>query len=58
MGIKHHGSAKLYLVLREGKTKLEKQERQRESELRKIRSAGVVREDGVLRRKTISQWAW
>lgn len=58
MGIKHHGSAKLYVVLREGKTRQEKQEKQRKAELNKIRSAGVVREDGVLRRKTISQWAW
>ncbi|WOO82671.1 54S ribosomal protein L22, mitochondrial [Vanrija pseudolonga] len=57
-GIKHHGSARIHFVLREGKTWSQKQEAERNKVLRKVRSAGVVREDGKLRRKTIDGWAW
>ena len=57
-GIKHHPTAKLHLVLREGKTQMEKQEAKFRKELSMVRSAGQVREDGVLRRKVVSGWAW
>lgn len=57
-GVKHHGSARIHFVLREGKTWAQKQEAERNKVLRKVRSAGIVREDGKLRRKTIDGWAW
>ncbi|OCF38762.1 50S small subunit ribosomal protein L22 [Kwoniella heveanensis CBS 569] len=57
-GIKHHPSAKIHVVLREGKTHEEKMAERFEKDLRRVRSAGVVREDGVIRRKVVSGWTW
>ncbi|KAK8854915.1 hypothetical protein IAR55_003654 [Kwoniella newhampshirensis] len=57
-GIKHHPSARIHVVLREGKTKAEQYQERFQRDLRKVRSAGVVREDRVLRRKVISGWTW
>ncbi|WVQ99864.1 hypothetical protein IAU59_007007 [Kwoniella sp. CBS 9459] len=57
-GIKHHPSAKIHVVLREGKTHEEKLAERFDKDLRKVRSAGVVREDGVIRRKVVSGWTW
>ncbi|WVR07385.1 hypothetical protein IAU60_004426 [Kwoniella sp. DSM 27419] len=57
-GIKHHPSAKIHFVLREGKTVMEKEAERFAKDLRKVRSAGVVREDGVIRRKVVSGWTW
>ncbi|EJT51450.1 50S ribosomal protein L22 [Trichosporon asahii var. asahii CBS 8904] len=58
MGIKHHQSARVHFLLKEGKTYQEKLAERRKKELNKIKSAGVVREDGKIRRKVISGWAW
>jgi len=58
MGIKHHPSARIHFVLREGKTQAEKNAEQRKKVLGLVRSAGVVREDGKLRRKMNHGWAW
>ncbi|WRT68246.1 uncharacterized protein IL334_005222 [Kwoniella shivajii] len=57
-GIKHHPSSKIHVVLREGKTHQEKYQEKFEKDLRKVRSAGLVREDGVIRRKVVSGWTW
>lgn len=58
MGIKHHPSARIHFVLREGKSVEEKLAEQRKRVLSKVRSAGVVREDGKLRRKMNHGWGW
>lgn len=58
MGIKHHPSARIHFVLREGKTWAEKEEERKNKVLRRIKGAGIVREDGKLRRKSVSGWAW
>ena len=57
-GIKHHPTARLHVLLKEGQSVDEKRDRRWEKELNKVRSAGIVREDGVLRRKMVSGWAW
>ena len=57
-GRKHHGSARLHLLLKEGQTQAEKESSKFQKELGRVKSAGVVREDGVLRRKVISGWTW
>lgn len=57
-GIKYHTYARLHVSLKEGKTRSEKEERRFQKELDLVRSAGVVREDGVLRRKVTSGWGW
>ncbi|KAI9637284.1 putative 50S ribosomal protein L22 [Dioszegia hungarica] len=57
-GIKYHPLARLHVLLKEGKTRSEKDQRRFQKELGLVRSAGVVREDGVLRRKVVSGWAW
>ncbi len=51
-------SARLHVVLRHGMTQSEKTERRFKKELGLVRSAGLVREDGKLRRKVTSGWAW
>lgn len=56
--MKHHPSARLHLLLKEGQTQAEKETKRYQKELGRVRSAGVVREDGVLRRKVVSGWAW
>lgn len=58
MGIKHHPQARVHFLLKEGKTYQEKLADRRKKELAKVKSAGVVREDGKIRRKTVSGWAW
>ncbi|WWC63152.1 mitochondrial 54S ribosomal protein uL22m [Kwoniella dejecticola CBS 10117] len=57
-GIKHHPSSKIHVLLKEGKTPEEKLADKFAKDLRKVRSAGVVREDGKIRRKVISGWTW
>ncbi|WWC71699.1 mitochondrial 54S ribosomal protein uL22m [Kwoniella pini CBS 10737] len=57
-GIKHHPSTKIHVLLKEGKTPEEKLAEKFAKDLRKVRSAGVVREDGKIRRKVISGWTW
>lgn len=58
MGIKHHQTARIHFLLKEGKTYAEKEEIKKQKVLRRIKSAGLVREDAPLRRKQISGWAW
>lgn len=58
MGRKHHQSARIHFVLREGKTEQEKYAAQLKKAVHKVRSAGVVREDAPIRRKMTSGWAW
>lgn len=58
MGIKHHPTARVHFLLKEGKTYEEKRAEDRKKQLNKVKSAGVVREDGKIRRKTVSGWAW
>ncbi|OWT39156.1 hypothetical protein LQV05_005411 [Cryptococcus neoformans] len=57
-GIKHHPSARIHLVIREGLTPSEKEEQQFKKDLRRVKSAGAVREDTPLRRKVVSGWTW
>ncbi|KJD99613.1 50S small subunit ribosomal protein L22 [Cryptococcus gattii NT-10] len=57
-GIKHHPSARIHLVIREGLTPSEKEEKQFKRDLGRVKSAGVVREDTPLRRKVVSGWTW
>jgi large subunit ribosomal protein L22 len=46
------------VVLRPGLSKTEQREKAFGKQLDLVRSAGLVREDGVLRRKVTSGWAW
>jgi len=48
-GIKHHPSARMCVVLKEGKTRAEKKEEELTKRLRKVRSAGLYREDVPIR---------
>lgn len=57
-GIKHHPSARIHLVIREGLTPSEKEEKQFKRDLGRVKSAGAVREDTPLRRKVVSGWTW
>ncbi|WVQ74792.1 hypothetical protein IAR50_004398 [Cryptococcus sp. DSM 104548] len=57
-GILHHQSARIHVVLREGSTIAEKQQVQYAKAIRKVKSAGQVREDTPLRRKVVSGWTW
>lgn len=56
-GIRKKYKAKMVVLLREGMTLQEKMQRDREVKLRRIVSAGLVREDVPLRNPR-SQWAW
>ncbi|EIW67368.1 hypothetical protein TREMEDRAFT_33648, partial [Tremella mesenterica DSM 1558] len=58
MGVKHHPTARLHILLNEGQTYDQVMARKWDKELNKVRSAGIVREDGKLRRKVISGWTW
>jgi large subunit ribosomal protein L22 len=58
MGIKHHPSARIHFVLREGKTWEQKRAEERKKVLGLVRSAGMVREDGKIRRKMNHAWGW
>jgi len=57
-GLKRHPYARLNVLLKEGKTAEEKLIIKFKKDLGKVRSAGMVREDGKLRRKVISDWTW
>jgi len=57
-GIKRVPYARLNVLLKEGKTREEKEEAKFRKDLGMVRSAGMVREDGKLRRKVISDWTW
>ncbi|BEI86031.1 hypothetical protein CcaverHIS002_0603180 [Cutaneotrichosporon cavernicola] len=58
MGIKHHPRARIHFILTEGKTWEEKRAAKDAKVIRQVRGAGMVREDGKLRRKMTSDWAW
>ena len=57
-GRKEHPAARIHFLLKEGRSKAEQQERKYQKDMGRVRSAGVVREDGVIRRKVISGWTW
>lgn len=56
-GIKHHPDSKMSVILKEGKTRAELMEEFKAKRLRRIVSAGMVREDVPLRNPS-PQWAW
>jgi large subunit ribosomal protein L22 len=45
-------------LLKEGRSKAEQEERKYQKDMGRVRSAGIVREDGVIRRKVVSGWTW
>ena len=57
MGVRVHPEAKMSVVLREGKTVAELKKRAEDRKLRRIVSAGYVREDVPLRNPG-PMWAW
>jgi len=57
LGIRVHPDARLSVVLKEGKTRRELLEEERSRKLRRIVSAGLVREDKPLRNPS-SMWTW
>ncbi|WVQ82033.1 hypothetical protein IAT38_004161 [Cryptococcus sp. DSM 104549] len=57
-GIKHHPSSRIHVVLREGMTHAQKEEKRFKKDVGKVRSAGLVREYTPLRRKVVSGWTW
>jgi large subunit ribosomal protein L22 len=57
MGIRVHPDARLSVVLKEGKTRKELLEAERARKLKRIVSAGLVREDTPLRNPR-SMWTW
>lgn len=56
-GMKTHPHARLHVLLKEGKTQAELRDEGRARKLRKIVSAGLVREDVPIRNPG-SSWAW
>jgi len=56
-GIRVHPDSRMTVVLREGKTFMEKKNKEREKKLRAIRSAGLIREDVPLRNPA-PMWGW
>jgi large subunit ribosomal protein L22 len=56
-GIRIHPDSRMTVVLREGKTFVEKKNKVREKKLRAVRSAGLVREDVPLRNPA-PMWSW
>jgi len=56
-GIKQHPDARMHVILKEGKTKAELMEKERARKLKRIVSAGLVREDVPLRNPG-PHWAW
>ncbi|KAH9853611.1 ribosomal protein L22 [Lenzites betulinus] len=56
-GIKYHPHSRLHVVLKEGKTRAELRDEERARKLRRIVSAGYVREDVPIRNPG-STWAW
>ena len=56
-GIRIHPDSRLHVVLKEGKTSEERQAEERRRKLKRIVSAGIVREDVPLRNPGPA-WAW
>jgi len=56
-GIKEHRNARLHVVLKQGKIREEVLEKERMKKIRKVISAGVVREDKPIQNYG-STWAW
>ncbi|EPQ59232.1 mitochondrial 50S ribosomal protein L22, partial [Gloeophyllum trabeum ATCC 11539] len=56
-GIKVHPDSRMHVVLKEGETWAEKAEKERQRKLKRIVSAGLVREDVPLRNPR-PMWAW
>jgi large subunit ribosomal protein L22 len=56
-GIKVHPDSRMHVVLKEGKTWVERQEQERARKLGRIRSAGLVREDVPIRNPAPT-WGW
>ena len=56
-GIRVHPDSRLSVVLKEGKTRQELLEKERARKLKRIVSAGLVREDKPLRNPS-SMWTW
>ncbi|KAI0638057.1 ribosomal protein L22 [Trametes polyzona] len=56
-GIKRHPHSRLHVVLKEGKTRAELREEERARKLKRIVSAGLVREDMPIRNPGPA-WAW
>ncbi|KAL4241933.1 universal ribosomal protein uL22 family protein [Abortiporus biennis] len=56
-GIRQHPDAKLHVVLKEGKTRAELMKAERARKLKRIVSAGLVREDMPIRNPAPA-WAW
>lgn len=56
-GIQTHPLARLHVVLKEGKTLEEQKQKLLAKRLRKIQSAGFVREDKPIRNPG-ANWAW
>jgi len=57
MGIRVHPDARLSVILKEGKTRGQLLEAERARKLKRIVSAGLVREDKPLRNPR-SMWSW
>ena len=57
MGIRVHPDSRLSVVLKEGKTRVQLLEEERARKLKRIVSAGLVREDTPLRNPR-SMWTW
>ncbi|KIM90791.1 hypothetical protein PILCRDRAFT_147912 [Piloderma croceum F 1598] len=56
-GVRIHPDSRMTVILREGKTFVEKKNKVREKKLRAVRSAGLVREDVPLRNPA-PMWSW
>lgn len=56
-GIRVHPDSRMTVILREGKTFVEKKVKKREKMLKAVRSAGIVREDVPLRNPA-AMWGW
>lgn len=57
MGIRVHPDSRLSVVLKEGKTRVQLLEEERARKMKRIVSAGLVREDTPLRNPR-STWSW
>lgn len=57
MGVREHPDSRLHVVLRPGKTRAELLQEERARKLRRIVSAGIVREDVPIRNPGAA-WAW
>ena len=55
--MKVHPHSRLHVVLKEGKTRAEQREDERKRKLKRIVSAGLVREDVPIRNPG-PMWAW